>query len=312
MIVRFVGIVTALFLAVMLVVALHEINKHDLSIQKAATCNLKEKGPIYLVTYADGEGYISNQKVLAESALNNCVDVIYMYRNSHLDSEFVAKNKKILDAKRGAGYWLWKPYVVLKTLQQIPEGAVMIYLDSGMKIIKPLDGFVNRLSGYDMVFVDTPVLNKEYVKRDLFKLFDMDNEAGRNTMHLSGGMFIVRNTARSREFVQKWLDIGQIDGAITDEPSEDEYPEFKEHRHDQSILSLLFAQNPAEINIMSVEDFLDYVYLHRRGPGNNSLFMLDYIAKDWPSIKEYAERLPILERVLYYLLKTERDLFNKL
>ena len=146
------------FLTIMLLVALHQINKRDLSTTPAATCNLKEKSPIYLVTYADGDAHIANQKMLAESALNNCVDVVYMYRKEHLDDAFVAKNKKILDQKRGAGYWLWKPYVVLKTLLEVPEGAVMIYLDSGVEIVRPLGSLINELDKRDMLFVENEKL----------------------------------------------------------------------------------------------------------------------------------------------------------
>ena len=298
-----------LFLAIMLGVALHEINKHDLSVQKVATCDLKEKGPIYLITYGDGEGYIANEKVLAESALNNCVDVVYMYRKEHLDKEFVAKNKKILDAKRGAGYMLWKPYITLKTLEQVPENSIIMYLDSGFKILNPLDKFINNIDGYDMLLVDNPPhLNKTYTKRDLFKIMDMDNDVVRNAEQLSSGMFVMRNTARTRAFVRKWLEIGQIDGAISDDPSIDEYPEFEAHRHDQSILSLLYLQDPKGIKIAHIYDLLDDVYLHRRRDTRESLFLLDYVAKDWPSMREYVMRLPMVEKVLYLLLRTERKL----
>ena len=294
----------------MLVVSLHEINKHDLSLQKASSSNFKEKGPIYLITYGDGPAYISNEKVLAESALNNCVDVIYMYRNTHLDEAFVAKNKAILDAKKGAGYWLWKPYIVLKTLQQIPENSLMIYLDSGVKIINPLDRFVNKLGDADIMLVSNVGLNKEYTKRDLFKIMNMDNEAARETKQLNGAMFMMRNTARAREFVQKWLDIGQIDGAITDAPSADEYPEFKEHRHDQSILSLLYVQDPRGIIVENFGDMMNDVYLHRRRGQGTSLFLFDYntvgLSSFTPSFGVYRAGLPVLERVLYEMLRVER------
>ena len=200
MIKKVVLVLSVSFLAVMLSVALHEINVHDLSVQKAATCNLKEKGPIYLITYGDGEAYIANTKVLAESALNNCVDVVYMYRKEHLDADFVAKNEKILSAKRGAGYWIWKPYIALKTLEHLPENSIVVYLDSAFKILHPLDKFINNIDGYDMLLVDNfPYLNKTHTKRDLFRMMDMDNDVARNAGQLSGGMFVMRNTERSRE-----------------------------------------------------------------------------------------------------------------
>jgi hypothetical protein len=307
MIKKIISVAFVIFLTVMLYEALDQINRHDLSIQKSTTCNLKEKGPIYLITYGDGEAYIANTKALAESALNNCIDVIYMYRKDHLDKEFVEKNKKILSAKRGAGYWLWKPYITLKTLKQIPEGAIMLYLDSAFKIVRPLDNFINEINGYDILLVDNPPhLNKTYIKRDLFKIMNMDNDSARNAEQLSAGMFVMRNTENSRAFVKKWLDISQIDGAISDDPSADEYPEFIAHRHDQSILSLLYLKDKRNIKVTHIYDLLDNIYLHRRRGVNESLFLLDYTAKDWPSMREYVMRLPFLEKALYLLLRTER------
>ncbi len=263
-----------LFLTTMLGVALSEINKHDLSVHKAETCNLKEKGPIYLVTYGDGDVYISNMKVLAESALNNCVDVVYMYRKEHLDEAFVEKNKKILDKKRGAGYWLWKPYIVLKTLENIPEGAIVIYFDSGIKIVHPLDRFINKLDSNDILLVDNTHTNKPYMKRDLLKFMNMDNEEVLNQKQLSACMFVVRNTVRSKEFLTKWLEIGELGWTIDDSPSKEvEYPEFIEHRHDQSILSLLSLQNTQGIKVSRLEDLLEDVWQHKRRSMEKSLFV---------------------------------------
>lgn len=299
------GLIIAL--SVMLFTALDEINKHDLSTQKASTCNLKVKSPIHLVTYADGDVYVANAKVLAESALNNCVDVVYMYRKEHLDKEFVEKNKNILSAKRGAGYWLWKPYLMLKTLKELPENSVVVYLDSGFKIIDQFDKFINEIDGYDILLVDNvPHTNKEYTKRDLFRIMNMDNQVARDAGQLSGGMFVMRNTQRSKEFLQKWLEIAEIPGAIDDSSTGDEYPEFKAHRHDQSILSVLYLQNSEGIKVMHIYDLLDHVYLHRRNDMRVSLFMLDYAAKDWPSMKKYLSRMPLLEKLLYGLLYMQR------
>ena len=137
---------------------------------------------------------------------------------------------------------------------------------------------------------------------------NMDNEEIRNKEQLSAGMLVMRNTTRSREFVNKWLEIAQIEKAINDDPSLDEYPEFIEHRHDQSILSLLYLQDPKGIKIAHIYDLLDDVYLHRRRDTRESLFMLDYIAKDWPSMREYVMRLSISKKLLYMLLRIERKL----
>lgn len=291
MIKKFLITAIIIILSAWLLIALYEVNNHDLSTQKAATCNLKVKGPIYLVSYGDGEVYIANMKVLAESALNNCIDVIYMYRREHLDEEFIQKNKKILEAKRGAGYWLWKPYLILKTLNTIPEGSIVVYLDAGIKIEKPLDGFINNLVNKDVIVAGSRFKNKNYVKRDLLRLMDMDNEVVRDAGHLNAAILAVKNTPYSRSFIKKWLEIGEISGIIDDTRSSEEYKEFVDHRHDQSILSLLYLQNANYIKHIPQEEYIGSVYHHRRRNMNQSLYI---------SRKECEIQMSILGEKLYH------------
>ena len=60
------------------------------------------------------------------------------YGPSDLDDNFTLKFKNILDQEKGGGYWIWKPYIISKKLDQINEGDVLIYLDAGCDL--NLDG----------------------------------------------------------------------------------------------------------------------------------------------------------------------------
>ena len=44
------------------------------------------------------------------------VDEHIAYGPNDLDEEFKKKNKEILSRGRGNGYWLWKPYLINKTI----------------------------------------------------------------------------------------------------------------------------------------------------------------------------------------------------
>ena len=61
---------------------------------------------------------IERQRRLADSANSNAnVDeVISWTRTQLLNSDFYLQNKRILDQPRGAGFWSWKPYIILQTL----------------------------------------------------------------------------------------------------------------------------------------------------------------------------------------------------
>ncbi len=60
--------------------------------------------------------------------IHQCV----MFNKRILDSSpgFVNRNKNILQRKRGAGYWLWKPYIIYQELYLARDGDIIVYSDA--------------------------------------------------------------------------------------------------------------------------------------------------------------------------------------
>jgi hypothetical protein len=62
------------------------------------------------------------------------------------------------------------------------------------------------------------------------------------TGQLLASFVIIKNSWKSKLFVANWLTYASDERAITDLPNQlgkPNYPAFQEHRHDQSVLSLL-------------------------------------------------------------------------
>lgn len=247
--------------------------KRDVSLHDTYTCNLTQKGKIWLLSYADGEVYLANQRALNQSAINKCIDHIKSYNSSFLDDKFKDKNSAILTQSRGAGYWLWKPYIIYDTLTSIPENDIVIYVDSGAMIHSPIDKLVNLLDkNRDIILFENFHKNRGYVKRDLLKMMGMDNDTTLDNMQLFATFVIIKNTQFSKKFIKEWLDISQNEHAITDTPSENEYADFLDHRHDQAILSLLGIKYKDNIKLLDSNSISNYFYHHRRRLKNASLF----------------------------------------
>ena len=87
------------------------------------------------INYAKNR-YLNSQKKCSISALENGFDVSIPYKFSDIDPDFANKNSWILSLPRGAGYWLWKPYLILKTLNTMSESDWLMYTDSGMYFLK--------------------------------------------------------------------------------------------------------------------------------------------------------------------------------
>lgn len=249
------------------------IEKMDISTQSTSVCVMQS--PLWLVSYADGDDvHFSNQRTLAVSSLSNCVDFIKNYNKKHLDKAFIDKNRSILEQKRGAGYWLWKPYIILRTLNEVPENDIVVYVDSGVIIKEKLDGLASLLSDEDIIIFENVHSNRKYIKRGLLKIMNMDNENVRNSMQLQAGYIVIRNTEFSREFIKKWLEVSTNEKAITDSPSIDEHDDFVDHRYDQAILSLLYLKFPKHIRILSMDQVSYYFFNHRRRSiSDGSLFL---------------------------------------
>lgn len=99
-----------------------------------------------------------------------------VYGPDDLDEEFKAKNKHILSQKRLGGYAVWKPYIILKAIENINYGDYCMYLDSGAYYIRSLKYLVEQIEedGTDMLFSSSLLPEKHWSKRDAFVLMNCD------------------------------------------------------------------------------------------------------------------------------------------
>lgn len=85
----------------------------------------------FYITYADRCCNESFSKALKAAHDPGGFDVVIGYRKEVMKDAFREKYKDILERPRGAGYWLWKPYVILKTLvEDMDWGDYLCYVDA--------------------------------------------------------------------------------------------------------------------------------------------------------------------------------------
>ena len=78
---------------------------------------------------------------------------------------------------------------------------------------------------------------------------DCDSEVYWSATQLTAAHALFKNTARSRSFVDEWLNHCATERILTDQPNalgRANLPGFIEHRHDQSVLSLLALKRGIE------------------------------------------------------------------
>jgi hypothetical protein len=72
------------------------------------------------------------------------------------DPRFVDRNKNILQRRRGAGYWLWKPYIIYRELYGARDGDIIIYTDAGVNVVADISHLTNLTLKQDIVVFKLP------------------------------------------------------------------------------------------------------------------------------------------------------------
>jgi len=207
------------------------------------------------------DGYAERQRNLHLSAAQyGGISVQHPWNKDKLmQTSFYKAHQEILDASRGSGYWLWKPYLLLETLKEIAPGDYLMYHDVGRAIrrepgvgyrfTRPIEPMVDWAENHGGMFpgIYVPIYgtNGMWTKRDCFVLMDCDSEQYWNSPMVQASIHVWKNTPEVREFIEEWLEFCKNPRIITDQDNEcglSNLPEFKDHRHDQSILTNLLIK----------------------------------------------------------------------
>lgn len=205
-----------------------------------------------MISYAN-KPFFQSQKKLAKSALCNGVDKVVMYSDLWVRSQklFYNSNKIILNQKRGNGYWLWKPYIILDALNNIDEDDILIYADSGVEFLKEVTPLVHLLNQNGiLLFKNNEHLNFTWTKRDCFILMSCDSSRFHFGPQISASCIMVKKNKLVLKILNEWLYYATNEKIITDEENVSGYSNllgFIDHRHDQSILSLLSIKYQIEL-----------------------------------------------------------------
>ena len=208
---------------------------------------------IHLVTFATPR-FRHRQLFLGWSALaNKVVDSVTNWTPKQLlAAGFENRCSTIRLSERGSGFYAWKPFIIQKKLEVAPERDIVFYCDVGRTFPYKL------LSGSLQFFLDWMKTHKQSVmpgikipwggpmsmwtKRDAFVSMSMDTPSIHATAPIQASFSMWINGLDSKEIVAEWMNLSAQRQLISDEPSVVSLPElsgYKEHRHDQSLLSLV-------------------------------------------------------------------------
>ncbi len=216
---------------------------------------------IFLCSFASEDLKRSKYRFLEQSKEMNIYENIRVFGFEDLNEN---RKKQIesffkINQKRLFGYACWKADIISSFMKEIPENSILQYSDIGCHFNK--DG-LNRLKEYITLCEKNNLLTfqykipdfdninnfkfqiyreYQYTKNDLFKYFNInDSSEIFNSEQLWSGTIFFKKNNFSKDVIDEWSKISFENNLIDDSESNSQNNDnFIEHRHDQSIFSII-------------------------------------------------------------------------
>ncbi|MCT4647354.1 MAG: hypothetical protein N4A74_20360 [Carboxylicivirga sp.] len=197
---------------------------------------------IYAINFSDSKFEEQRNYNSLTAIKRGKVDKVIEYSPKDIDVDFCNKHSTILNYKRGAGLWLWKPYFILKALKEMSDGDYLFYCDSGAFYVNKVKHLINALEKTNQTVMgfELPLLERQFTKKESFIAMGARDSGQRQIL---ATYILFKKDRNSIDFVQEWLNYccqEEIISPNTFDPNIHEFDDFLVHREDQSILSILY------------------------------------------------------------------------
>ena len=169
----------------------------------------------------------------------------YLLQDYRWESHFEFLHDPTVPEPMGGYFWFWKPPILWYHLQQAKDGDFIVWgspdLWDHVRFLPDwLDAMASRHANVGIYWHH--FLEVAYTKRDLYEYLCPNWDASTDeTAQYHSGLIILKKTPGVMSMVEEWVRLTTNVHWINHEPSvvQPNHAEFKEHRYDQSIISLL-------------------------------------------------------------------------
>lgn len=218
---------------------------------------------LYLCSFSSSDLKKSINRYLFQAKQMSIYKDIKVYKEIDLPKKIREQIKDFnLKKKRLYGYGCWKAFIIKNYLKSLPKNSIIQYSDigchfntSGKKRLleyvemcktKNILGFQYYEPNFKSFkhFTYQNYLEKDYTKIEVLKYLNLhDNLDITDTPQFLSGIIFFKNNDISLNLLDEWEKLSSIDNLIDDSLSEENCQSFKEHRHDQSLFSILCKTN---------------------------------------------------------------------
>lgn len=219
---------------------------------------------VYLCSFASPDLKLSVNRFIKQSHELKFYDEVKVFGWKDLSLEKKKQIQSIFNKgqKRLYGYGSWKAEIILSYLDKIPKNSILQYSDigcifnaNGRERLKEYIQITDKKNILAFKYSD-PKLNfkneykfqiyfeNQYTKADAWEYFNIDNNSDiLKTEQIWSGTMFFKNNIYTKEILNNWKKALNVTNLIDDTQSmKKNHPNFIEHRHDQSMLSLIFKK----------------------------------------------------------------------
>lgn len=232
---------------------------------------------IHFLSYGNHRFANSIQRICKEASEFAEFKTVTGYTESDLreETDFWAEHGEFIEQnRRGGGYWVWKPYLIRKKLNELEDGDFLVYCDAGCQInMNGKERFLEYIrmletneSGYGILSFELPYKETQWTKNAIFDYFMCEDSVRESHQNITTTIIIKKN-AHSMHLIDMW-NKSMLHELIND-VTETEHLDFCENRHDQSIFSVLVKTYGSvklqdEVYFTNWEDSRNYPFLAKR------------------------------------------------
>ncbi len=208
------------------------------------------------IAYADATLAYSLKRIGRQARHLKIFDEVILYTPADLPEEL--KGHPLMRYGKGGGYWLWKPWIIQKTLREHNYGDIVVYADAGSTLRKSPEWsrLFELMDRYDTLcfqyaetvpefarWGNTCTKIKYWTKKNALAFLDsyFGDRAYRENCKVMGGLLFMKNPDNS--LLRQWLDISLNHPELVVDPTpeemQDQEPGFAYHKHEQSFITAL-------------------------------------------------------------------------
>jgi hypothetical protein len=212
----------------------------------------------YFITFGDRKYYNSINRIVNEAKTFQLFDYVKGFNDKDLkdDKEFWIKHGELIEKNdtHGYGFWIWKPYLVLKTLSIMKDGDIMLYADAGchlnIKGINRMKEYISIVERSKYGIISFQMIHceeRKYTKTDVLEYLKIESDI-RESGQLVGGVFVLKKCEHVEKIVNLWYQTccqyNLVNDSLGTLPND---KEFIATRCDQSIWSVIRKKYGTEL-----------------------------------------------------------------